>query len=692
MGLFLIGYGITAAIYLPKIYLVLNSSRIGEESVTLGLWDSINYYYQAIFRLFSNNFTGVGDAFIKQFVEKDPPIGRYTNYYEFPVLYAGLLNLMLIPQLFALSSGRERKLHILLAIIAFLFLLFPIFSYFLNAMSAIQYRWTFIVIIVEVLFGAFAINYILSKGRVSSRAVYISLTIYISLLIVSTYFARGVFDLPLDKFELMQDNLIKVITFLIAYSLILLAMGRVQLRKVSLSLMILLFIIELLVLHYPTINDREILSKDYEAKGELYYDSSLQAINYIKSIDDSIYRIDKSYLSAHYNDALIQDFRGLNAYLSIITPSYLDFLDFYGRTNAIALQYATLSSRLSTRLPYVTSYLASKYHVTKKNSIPAGYQVINQFGDAIIAENEHFLPMIFTYDSVISRKKLERLPLKLKEKYLLYYAMVNDDFPSQGLPYAEADLSEKPLLQEGFSSLGNITFIKNKFPKELRFDVPTAEGGLEFLISQILDEPMNATLNFRVLSSPNSKMRVRMFSSKADSDTSQIKTAWQNLPATDKSLDISFVIPAGIDRIVFEFSRGAYRLRHFDFVVEMASYTNDEDIAEIAKRRKYEFNLKSYKTDHITGEIELPKAALLNFSIPYEKGWSLQVNGKDKALYKVNAGMMGAILETGTNHIELKFRFKWINAGMTISLISLALLAALIILKRKRDKKENSSA
>jgi len=47
---------------------------------------------------------------------------------------------------------------------------------------------------------------------------------------------------------------------------------------------------------------------------------------------------------------------------------------------------------------------------------------------------------------------------------------------------------------------------------------------------------------------------------------------------------------------------------------------------------------------------------LLVFNETWDPGWTLTVNGIEKEIYLANRAYMGAILETGNNVIEFKYK------------------------------------
>ena len=75
---------------------------------------------------------------------------------------------------------------------------------------------------------------------------------------------------------------------------------------------------------------------------------------------------------------------------------------------------------------------------------------------------------------------------------------------------------------------------------------------------------------------------------------------------------------------------------------------------------------------------------LVFFSVPYEDGWSAQVNGEPAEIYRVNVGFMAVVVPRGDKVvIEFTYRTPGLTAGILITVVSLLLLAAYLVFARK---------
>ena len=79
---------------------------------------------------------------------------------------------------------------------------------------------------------------------------------------------------------------------------------------------------------------------------------------------------------------------------------------------------------------------------------------------------------------------------------------------------------------------------------------------------------------------------------------------------------------------------------------------------------------------------------LIFFSVPYESGWSATVNGQSVPIERVNVGFMAVTVPQGENvTVEFTYHTPGLSLGFIITLISLALLVAyLMLMNRVRPK------
>lgn len=114
--------------------------------------------------------------------------------------------------------------------------------------------------------------------------------------------------------------------------------------------------------------------------------------------------------------------------------------------------------------------------------------------------------------------------------------------------------------------------------------------------------------------------------------------------------------------------------------IEFPSIKYKED--ELINLQKME--IISFNQDDIKGEIKAQKDGILLFQIPYDKGWSLSIDGVEKEINQVDFSLMGVEITKGQHFIELKYFPYLMKEGLFLTFFG---LVCLIILYFRRKTK-----
>jgi len=103
--------------------------------------------------------------------------------------------------------------------------------------------------------------------------------------------------------------------------------------------------------------------------------------------------------------------------------------------------------------------------------------------------------------------------------------------------------------------------------------------------------------------------------------------------------------------------------------------------------KKETFKMTSFKHKHIEGEIEITQDKLLFFTIPYDKGWRIFIDGINTKYILANTGFTGFLIKKGHHKITLKYFPAYFELTLIISIISLFVLIFIIIKSIQIKKK-----
>ena len=96
--------------------------------------------------------------------------------------------------------------------------------------------------------------------------------------------------------------------------------------------------------------------------------------------------------------------------------------------------------------------------------------------------------------------------------------------------------------------------------------------------------------------------------------------------------------------------------------------------------------ISKYDDTHITASVIANDDRVLFTTIPYEKGWSITVDGTKVETFAFKDAFLAFKLEEGTHQIEFQYTPYGLKVGIGISFISLLIFCYLIYHKRKYNR------
>lgn len=350
-----------------------------------------------ITRMFSNDLLGTGSEF-----------RGWSNYFEAPMFYVGLLALIVLPQLFNFLNKRQQILYGITLGLCFLPMIFPFFRYAFWAFTGDYYR-TFALFfgVVVLRFGMQALSFIEEKNTINKWVLISSVIIPIILLAIPYS----------DEIQIDKTLRIIVIMFLIFNALLLFGIANNTVRNIAQIMLLLLTCIELMVMSSREINPSKrlaIMATELEEKTG-YNDYTNEAVVYLKKNDKSFFRIQKNYTStpalfSGLNDSRIQNFYGTQSYNSFNQMNYVRFM----RSIDVVQKGNETTSRWVSGVPGNIMLLGItnvKYLLSNSPDNQGfksmGLDSIQTIGNVKILRNRFALPLGITYDSYTTEEDFE---------------------------------------------------------------------------------------------------------------------------------------------------------------------------------------------------------------------------------------------------------------------------------------------
>lgn len=400
LGIGVISTGMGAVGLFPALRTFMVSARTSvSEQKMQGFLHDAKYMFSVLGRILSNDIFGVGNSYT-----------GYYNYYESAVLVCSAL---FIPCLVIMIRNQlYRRQTIVLLLVSVIALCTPVTSYIFNFDSR-KPRWTYMLIVLMVLCIVYCIDAILAdKMHISKVDICIIIIVYFVFFCVLMWGDRaGIADVKRAPF-------IMAVLFTICY---IVAIKYLKSKQVFLVL-VSLVVVELISSNYASVNNRTCITRQMLDEG-LYNDGTE---NILEDISDSeLYRVNKTYDSVFYNDAMVQGYNGLAVY----NPTNSRWLvDYYQSLGYELLNGKIHYVRIKTTESIYNTLMGVKYIVAKKgDDVPDNYTLINSIGDKMLYYNEQSLGFGYMYRKCISKSQYKDSSIDDRAKILTNYYYLTDD-------------------------------------------------------------------------------------------------------------------------------------------------------------------------------------------------------------------------------------------------------------------------
>lgn len=649
-----VGLLLSSFSWLPTFFQMLGTSRIGRDT------GQLLYYSKDIYEKFLTNF-------IVSPVNFDPWSNFGFSVFAIPAA--------LLLYLDNSRKNADKSLKVLFFIYTAM-VCSPAVAYMLSGFNAITGRWYFTYALCVSAIIMFKLPALLTAEKSTLMAVGGGVIAYIAIC----YFL-------IERKYYNEEPLILLIVAMISLVLCYGAgkAGKNKILPMCLVLTCLSTYYSAFLLFAPA--QRNVVA-GFESKGTLY--SALESGQYtslgkstVVTKDEDLFwvtgnRVNNKEGAASFYNGL----NGLSFYSSNIYPSYRALRDELevGQRVSINQSYG-VDSRV-----HLMTLLGVKYYALREEAKviwPFGMKKIDQIQNGkktdIILENEYALPAGYTYDSYIDEAALDGLSGVEKQEIMLQSIALAESGEKHNIPSKKIETrAEKILtkieLAEGASwENGKLSISKENTPIVLRFE------GL-----------------------PRTDTYLRIVN--LDLTNGQSTRGWFLTVETEKTLTGTRFAAAGdvysplanTQILYLGYSANGYTSCTLTFPEKGTFILDDLEIwcqpmdhyAEQIEALRAE-SLDNVETNWrgLTGTISVSKDKFLCFSIPYDKGWTVYVDGKKAKLVQANIGFMGVELPTGDHDIELKYWPPGLTMGIVLSGIGLVGVIGLAISTRKTKRK-----
>ena len=747
-GEFLRGYLLTAlsaaaALVLSAVAVVaitgnfLGSVRTGDASRSLlSLFRSrprANMLYACIARLFSENLTGIGDGY------KGP-----DNYYEIAVLSVSALFLFAFFYLLYQRKTRVRTLLITAACVAAL--LFPGFRYIFN-MNPLAMRFSFWITLLISMAVAFFLKELLTcpdgKGLLFSGAAAVLFTAVTWFILRLTAGAL--------HFELSGRTMIFCAAWILAYALVLIAVGVTALRmKMNPGLygtlhsllpaaLLLLAAGEILIMRHDTLYLRLYLTKE-QFGTSVYSDVTYEAASDLADEDPGLYRIASTENYFYANEGLVDGFNGTTLYNNTNPASLRTLAAAHGTNEVNTPYFMTGYARY-----YQYTLLGGRYLIREENgdrsfteaalfdriaaypdrtglngTDPSGAEASGS-GETVKAvyKNKNALPFGYLLTQQIPEKDymdsdlMTRMHLLTENWFLTGESEAADaertaagaPDPASGTensaPDAERTAAGAPdpagederydlFSHAVWTSPHNLTVEHTEHGVRL---TATGEDPYVYVYFDRIPETADTSLFLRLRADTGKSAMHNFALYYLEDETSEPDPDWIEMIFYNKYYpEYLGLMPDHIAGFRFDPDDKvkSVTLTSMELIRCTDPLSHFSELAE-TQLRDESFANDTYSAA-VTSEAE---DSVLCIPLLYTKYWTAEVDGNEAEVMNINGGLLGIRVGKGTHDVTVRYRIPHLRTALWITLAAWALYLAAwisVLISRLRDRKSRQSA
>ena len=592
-----------------------------------------------------------------------------------PFVYCGVLTLIMAPAFFLNKKFSNRE-----KVAAAFFILFFIGSFATSALDLIwhgfqkpnwlNYRYSFMLCFFLLVLAYRAFDQLLYTSRKALLGVVAFIGLYVVVL-------QKFSDILVEENEKLVIRPFATIWLtigcLFVYFILACLMGRVTPRKKETISVILLFVVcvEVFLSGLSELNalDKDVTFSRYSRYNKMI-DTLRPIADTLDEYDDGFYRVEKTYFRKT-NDNFALGFKGLSCSTSTLNRDTIDFLRSMG--------YASRShwSKYIGGTPVNDSLLGIKYLISDKDE--SAY-----FGEPVLTPEDYNYPEDYTpngnYDVYYNEYALS-FAYGVADNWLAF------DYEKYDNPYDRLNAMITVMLGEDETVEVFKPAIQNGDPEVNNIKTGTADGHLSYKVE---DKTKDATLIYSYTVPENTEVYF-FYPNRYLREVSLGVRETENGSYSSKgtfgggesncivSLGTSATGYLGLKVTIDNDSNNLYVIKKDSYVY----YIDMEVFSDAMKRLgQTQYRIDASSTDsHLTGTVTTTTDRQLMFtSIPYDEGWNIYVDGKKVELYEANNALISFYVEgEGEHTIEMRYMPSVVALGLSISIISLVIFIALLI-------------
>ncbi len=384
--------------------------------------------------------------------------------------------------------------------------------------------------------------------------------------------------------------------------------------------------------------------------------------------------------TANYNIASAFGYPNVQTYASITPSSVYDFM-FAMENRTMTTPYAIFG--VDNRGPLLELLSVRYLNIPNEENarIPFGYSLVGNNNGYSIYENQYSIPIGFTYQSIVDKVGFEKLNAVEKQSAMLHAIYIPKQ--EKSLQSSVVDVSE----------LGDV--------EELSYQI-TGQNGVAWENGVLTVSNEDAWMDITCTVPSNSEIYLRLENFYYDQGNCNIAIGLSD------TQDIRFWIKSGLDSYYYGLKNYTAFLMQNDNEVHKKTWRikfknkgtfECSDISlfsesNISYRNAVELLQENSMSDIkiasncVEGKINSDGNDILFLSLPYQKGWSVFVDGEKQKIYQANYFGMAVSIAEGEHFIKCTYETPGLKLGAFISFLGFALFCFSVVYDNKKIMKK----
>jgi uncharacterized membrane protein YfhO len=405
---------------------------------------------------------------------------------------------------------------------------------------------------------------------------------------------------------------------------------------------------------------------EYISKDTYNYLQSNSINNLLNNVDDNtFYRSDNLIpeTSLTVNKVYNTNYYQTSIYSSTYNSNYKNF---YENIINSSLSYRNNFLKASTNNIMFETLMGIKYIITSSNNVPIGYNKISGNNKLGLYKNDNVLTLGYSTSSIMSKTEFDCLSHPYTSEALLNNIIVDKKAKSSYQTNIKEIGISYDLSNNGITKTNDGYKIKLNKEKTITFDLDEKVNNKILFVSFTIDKPMKCK---------DGDIRINI------NNITNTLTCKEWL-YFNNNYTFDYVISSNneINKLKIALSKGSYEIK------QIKVYTLDyEKVMESTKSfDKFIVDKEKTNGDIIEGSINVTNAGYFATTIPYDKGFTVYLDGKKISYEMVNGGFIGFPINKGTHIIKMVYTSPGYKIGLAGSIMGLLLFACAIIVIKKR--------